>query len=139
MSYSDFGLLLLVSLVWGITNSLISKSSKQGYGSVKGKIAIKNQFFYLLKNPLYTMSVSANLAGSLIFFYGLQNKGNMGNDSNSITSLYRNIHRGAIGKFFDISIYSNIRGNNQWRKNNSKREYWHIVGHFWDIYSDCLN
>ena len=66
---SELASLFLVALIWGTTNSLISKSSSKK----------NNKFLEILFDPMYIVPVIINLIGSLIFFYKL------GNASNKIT------------------------------------------------------
>lgn len=65
---------VLVAFIWGITNTLISKASKQKPIS-KAKInkPLKPEFLNWITNPLYVISVLFNLLGSLLFFYKLAN------------------------------------------------------------------
>lgn len=66
--------LILVALIWGITNALICKASKQKKSSKEKNNKIINPgIFNWITNPLYIVSVAINLLGSLLFFYKLSN------------------------------------------------------------------
>ena len=72
--------LVLVAFIWGITNALISKASKQKLTSKdKNNKLTTPGFLNWMINPLYVVSLAVNLLGSLLFFYKLANsrKGNL--------------------------------------------------------------
>lgn len=66
--------LIIVAFIWGITNALISKASKQKKSSKEKNNKITNPgILNWITNPLYIGSVAINLLGSLLFFYKLSN------------------------------------------------------------------
>lgn len=72
--------LVLVAFIWGITNALIGKASKQKLPSKdKTNKLTTPGFLNWVNNPLYVVSLVVNLSGSLLFFYKLANssKGNL--------------------------------------------------------------
>ena len=72
--------LVLVAFIWGITNALISKASKQKFPlKDKNNKLTTPGFLNWMINPLYVVSLAVNLSGSLLFFYKLANssKGNL--------------------------------------------------------------
>ena len=75
MFKEDASILVCVALIWGTTNSLIKKSSKLNSATKlsNNNKGSKFEIYYWLGNPLYILSVAANLLGSLLFFYKLTN------------------------------------------------------------------
>lgn len=66
--------LVLVAFIWGITNALIGKASKQKLPSMdKNNKLTTPGFLNWITNPLYVVSLVVNLSGSLLFFYKLAN------------------------------------------------------------------
>lgn len=66
--------LLLVGLVWGVTNVLMKRGSS-GINDLPKKdssvAAILQEMIFLLTRPLYVLSFLGNLSGSVLFYYTL--------------------------------------------------------------------
>lgn len=63
---------LLVALLWGLTNPLISRAARQRATSTN---KAGPEVASWLANPLYIGSVAVNLTGSLVFFHLLRDAG----------------------------------------------------------------
>lgn len=66
--------LLLVGLVWGVTNVLMKRGSA-GINSLPPKSSaiagVLQETIFLLTRPLYVISFLGNLCGSVLFYYTL--------------------------------------------------------------------
>lgn len=99
--------LVLVALIWGITNNFISKASKQKYiSNGKNKNIATNGILNWITNPVYVISVAINLLGSLLFFYKLANSGNYNLCFDDIVAKFiRHFYFWPAGKFFNFGNY----------------------------------
>src|SRR4051812_21545185 len=66
--------LLMVGLIWGVTNVLMKRGSA-GMSSLPQKSSqidsAVQEMVYLLTRPLYVLSFLANMSGSVLFYYTL--------------------------------------------------------------------
>lgn len=66
--------LLLVGLVWGVTNVLMKRGSA-GINDLPQKssafAAVCQEMIFLITRPLYVLSFLGNMSGSVLFYYTL--------------------------------------------------------------------
>jgi len=69
--------LLTVALLWGISNPFMKRGSQGLTNLTKTNSVIRNffnDFYFLLKRPLYLIAFAVNISGSVLYYYSLSNQ-----------------------------------------------------------------